>query len=173
MYRKTIYYASFNYYKVAAIGIYIYTYIYIHECFMQKIYTHNFLHEILLHICVCCSFVWLILYGQLKMKVYYMYLRKVLCIKRRVWYCHSLHRLSVRPTFVTTLQPTIFNRSYSYLVQPLTLVGAWTLLIMFFMFISRTQCHFEILLIQRQTSWTRPAEGSHALVGIFSHDLRK
>ena len=38
--------------------------------------------------------------------------------------------LSVRHALVTTLQPKIFNRSCSYLVQPLTLVGAITLSIM-------------------------------------------
>ena len=34
------------------------------------------------------------------------------------------------PELVTALQPEIFNISYSYLVQPLTLIGIWTLLIM-------------------------------------------
>ena len=40
---------------------------------------------------------------------------------------------SVRPILVTTLQSTTFNGSSSYLVQPLTLVGARTLLVMGFL----------------------------------------
>ena len=45
---------------------------------------------------------------------------------RAVWYYCALRRLyvcpSVRPALVTTLHHTIFNGSYSYLAQPMTLV---------------------------------------------------
>ena len=41
-----------------------------------------------------------------------------------------LVRLSVCPALITTVQPTIFNGSCSYLVQLLALVRAWTLLTM-------------------------------------------
>ena len=91
-----------------------------------------------------------------------------------VGYCCALHRLSVCPSVrssrpVTTLQPTIFNGSCSYLVQPLTLVGVWILLVM------RLLCSFlgssDTLKIYEFTdwlaSWTRPAEGSHPMDGIF------
>ena len=40
---------------------------------------------------------------------------------------------SICPALITTLKPTIFDRSCSYLVQPLSLVGAWTQLIMRFL----------------------------------------
>ena len=53
---------------------------------------------------------------------------------------------SVHPAFVTTLQPTIFNGFCSYSVQPITLVAAWTLLIVGFLCLfSSIQWHFEIL----------------------------
>ena len=69
---------------------------------------------------------------------------------------HSGHRVlscpapsvrpSVRPAIGTTLQPTIFNGFCSYLVQPLTLVGPWTLLIMGSLcWFSRILWDFEIL----------------------------
>ena len=64
-------------------------------------------------------------------------------------YCHassvgaSVH-LSIHPAFITTLQTTIFNGSCSYLVQSLTLLGAWTLLITGFLCsFSRIQWHFH------------------------------
>ena len=38
--------------------------------------------------------------------------------------------LSVHPGLVTGIQLTIFDRSCSYLVHPLTLAGAWTILIL-------------------------------------------
>ena len=40
------------------------------------------------------------------------------------------HWLVLGPALVTTLQPIIYNGSFWYLVQPLTLVGTGTLLIM-------------------------------------------
>ena len=58
-------------------------------------------------------------------------------------------RPSVRPALVADLQPTLFNGLYSYLVHPLTLVGAWYLPIMGSLyFILRILWHFEILQIQ-------------------------
>ena len=55
---------------------------------------------------------------------------------------------SVRPALVTTLQPTIFHESSSYVAQSLTLVWTWTQLIMEFLCsFSRIQWHFEILWI--------------------------
>ena len=59
----------------------------------------------------------------------------------------SVH-LSLRPSRITTLRPTIFNGSCSYLIQPLSFLGAWALLFMGFLCLfSRIQWHFEILWI--------------------------
>ena len=56
-------------------------------------------------------------------------------------------KTSVCPAFVATLQPTIFNGSYSYLAQPLTLVGACTLLIMVSLCsFCRIPWHFDFLI---------------------------
>ena len=52
---------------------------------------------------------------------------------------------SVRTAFITTLQPTIFKGSYWYFAQPLSWVGAWTLLIMACLFpFSRILWNFKI-----------------------------
>ena len=76
---------------------------------------------------------------------------------------------SVHPALVTTLQPKIFNGSCSYLVQPLTLVGAWTLLItdfyVNFLGSSGTLKYYECT--DWLYSWTRSAEGSHPMDGIL------
>ena len=66
-----------------------------------------------------------------------------------IGYCGALRCLSVRPSvhpaLATTLQSTIFNTSDSCLVQPLTLVGAWTPLIMGpLCSFCRIQWHFKI-----------------------------
>ena len=80
-------------------------------------------------------------------------------------------RPSVRPALITTLQPIIFNGSCSYMVQPLTLVGAWTLLNMGFYVHFLGSC--GTLKFYGYTnwlvSWTRPAKGSRPLDGIFEH----
>ena len=56
--------------------------------------------------------------------------------------------VKVCDVLVITLQPTIFNGSCSYLAQPFTLVGAWTLLIIGFVCsFSGILWHFEILWI--------------------------
>ena len=53
---------------------------------------------------------------------------------------------SVRTAFITTLQPTTFKGSYWYFAQPLSWVGAWTLLIMASLFpLSRILWNFQIL----------------------------
>ena len=90
---------------------------------------------------------------------------------RRVLSCPALSvHPSVHPALVTTLQPTIFHGSCSYLAQPLTLVWALTLLIMRFLCLfSRIQLHFEILWIHWLASWSRPAEDSSLLYLIFVH----
>ena len=64
-----------------------------------------------------------------------------------LWWWPSIH-LSVHPALVTTLHHTMFKGSCSYLVQPLTLVGAWNLSIKEFLCsFSRIQWHFESLWI--------------------------
>ena len=77
--------------------------------------------------------------------------------------------LSARPALITTLQPTIFHGSCSYLAQSLTLVWAWTLLIIGFLCsFSRIPWYFEILWIHWHASWSRPTEGSCPLDGIYT-----
>ena len=67
---------------------------------------------------------------------------------RVVGYCLALRRLSVPISLPLHLQPTIFHGSCLYLVQPLTLVVAWTLLIMGFLCLfSGILWDFEILRI--------------------------
>ena len=77
--------------------------------------------------------------------------------------------LSVRPALVTTLHPTIFNGSCTNVVQSLTLVGAWSLLIMglrcSLLGSSGTFKFYEYT--DWLVSWIRPAEGSRPLDGIF------
>ena len=68
--------------------------------------------------------------------------RRVLCMLR------PSARRFVHPVRVTTLQPTLFHGSCSYLAQPLTLVWAWTLLIMGFIFLAVTKKLHE---------WFRPS----------------
>ena len=64
--------------------------------------------------------------------------------KQILWRHPSVH-FFVHPTLITTLQATKINGSCSYLVQPLTLVGAWTLFICGILCsFPRIQQHFEI-----------------------------
>ena len=86
-----------------------------------------------------------------------------------IGYCRDLCRLSVRqsvrPTLVTSLQPTIFNGSWSYLVQPLIDLSRSMNFIPYggSMFIFRDPV---AIYIDWLVSWTRPGEESR-LDGIF------
>ena len=84
-----------------------------------------------------------------------MFKTKISCIKisfyprpiRLEESCRALRRLPVRPldrpVLVIALHPTIFSGFCSYLIQPLTLVGAWTLQIMdLYVNFSRILWHF-------------------------------
>ena len=75
---------------------------------------------------------------------------------------------SVRSALVTILQPTILNGFNSYSVQLMTLVGAWNLLIMWFLrSFPRMQWYFDIFLRHGLVSSTRPVEGSCPLVDVL------
>ena len=66
---------------------------------------------------------------------------------------------SVRTAFITTPQPTIFKGSYWYFVQPLSWVGAWTLLIMVSQFLfSSIFWNFEMFWIH--THWCLSLDSS-------------
>ena len=83
---------------------------------------------------------------------------------------------SVCPSVPPSILPSIYHSialaqhmSYSYLVQSLTLIGAWTLLIMGFLrsFLGSNGTFKFYEYTAWLASWTRPAEGSCPLDGIF------
>ena len=78
----------------------------------------------------------------------------------------------VRPSshhaLITTLQPTILNRSYSYLAQQLTLIWAWTYWLWRFYFHFPSSGTLKLYeYIDRLVSWSRPDVGSRPVDGIF------